>query len=200
MRTPASNYVPQTGSNRWAIVMWLAVATLSLLFVTTIIAAPMAAAAHYQAFARTIYKAFSHLCHQLPERSFFLHEHPFAVCARCTGIYAGFAAAALVYPLVKPLRQTETPARKWLFLAAAPLAIDWSIEFFGIANNTHTSRFLTGALLGATAVFFVLPGLIELTLRDWRKRDPSPKAMPLTTTGLSNGNAPSDYSAPHRRI
>jgi uncharacterized membrane protein len=180
--------------------MWLAVATLSCLFVAAIIAAPFASAGDYQALAGTIYKAFSYLCHQIPDRSFFVDEHPFAVCARCTGIYAGFAAAAFFYPLIRPLRQTETPARKWLFLAAAPLAIDWSIEFFGIANNTHTSRFLTGALLGATAVFFVLPGLIELSLREWRKRGPSPKVMPLTTAGLSSDSAPSDYSAPHRRI
>ncbi len=196
----ATHYVPQTGSNRCSIAMWAAVATLSLLFVAAIIVAPWAAAGDYQALAKTIYRTFSYLCHQIPERSFFLHEHPFAVCARCTGIYAGFAAASLAYPLVKSLRQTETPPRKWLFLAAAPLAIDWSIEFFGIANNTHTSRFLTGALLGATAVFCVLPGLIELTLRDWRKRRPASRAATLTTTGLSTESAPSDYSSPHRRI
>ncbi|HKO95902.1 MAG TPA: DUF2085 domain-containing protein [Pyrinomonadaceae bacterium] len=201
MSQSATHYVPQTGSNRAPILMWLAFATLSLLFVATIIAAPLlAAAGDSQLLARTIYKAFSHLCHQIPERSFFLNGHPFAVCARCTGIYAGFAAASLLYPVLKSLRQTETPARKWLFIAAAPLAIDWSIEFFGIANNTHTSRFVTGALLGATAVFFVLPGLIELTLRDWRKRNPTPKVGPLTSTGLSTQSAPSDYSAPHRRI
>lgn len=200
MRTPAINYVQQTVSNRAPTAMWLAVATLSFLFVAAIIAAPFAAAGEYQALARTIHKAFSYLCHQIPDRSFFVADHPLAVCARCTGIYAGFAAAAIFYPLLKSLRQTETPARKWLFLAATPLAIDWSLEFFGIAHNTHTSRFLTGALLGATAAFFVLPGLIELTLRDWRKRDPSPRVMPLTTTGLSGDRAPSDYSAPHRRI
>src|SRR5512143_415614 len=30
------------------------------------------------------------LCHQLPERSFFMHEHQTPLCARCTGMYLGF--------------------------------------------------------------------------------------------------------------
>ena len=195
----ATQYIQQTGSNRAAIATWLGVGVLSILFVAMILAAPLALAGGHQALASTIYKTFSYLCHQIPERSYFVTGHPFAVCARCTGIYAGFASASLIYPLLRSLRRTDTPARKWLFLAAIPLGVDWSIEFFGIANNTHSSRLLTGALLGATAALFVLPGLIELSLRDWRKRNP-PRRMTQLTTPLSTKNAPSDYSAPHRRI
>ena len=29
------------------------------------------------------------LCHRLPERSFFIHDHQLPLCARCTGIYIG---------------------------------------------------------------------------------------------------------------
>jgi uncharacterized membrane protein len=198
-RTKHLHYNQQTDSNLPAIVMWLAGSLLSLLFVATIVGAPLALAGGHQLTAGTIYQSFSHLCHQLPERSFFLAGYPFAVCARCTGIYAGFAAAFLSYPLIRSLRQTETPARKWLFIAAAPLAIDWSIEFFGISSNTHTSRFITGALLGAAAVFYILPGLVELCRRDWH-RDPPERLTPALTTSAPSEGAPSDYSAPHRRI
>ncbi len=199
MYASASQYVPQLGSNRRPLLMWLVVATLTLFFVGVVVGAPLALANGYETTARTIYSGLRHVCHQIPERSFFIAGHPLAVCARCTGIYGGFAAAAFVYPLFKPLRQTTAPARKWLFLAAAPLAIDWAIEFFGIWTNTHTSRFATGALLGATALFYVVPGLMDLSLREWRARKP-PGRIPVPVRSFPTQDAPSDYSAPHRRI
>jgi uncharacterized membrane protein len=199
MHASASQYVPQTGSKRRPIAMWASISILALVFFAIIAGAPIAVANGYEAAGNTIYLNLRHLCHQIPERSFFISGHPFAVCARCTGIYAGFAAAALAYPIFRSLRQTTTPERKWLFIAAAPLAIDWAVEFFGLWQNTHTSRFLTGALLGATAVFFVLPGLIELSLRKWGASKPV-RQRPVPLSSFPTRDAPSDYSAPHRRI
>jgi uncharacterized membrane protein len=198
MYAPSNEYVPQTGSNRRPIAMWLALAMLALLFMAIIVGAPLALANGYEAIGKTIYVNLHHVCHQIPERSYFIAGHQFAVCARCTGIYAGFAAASLAYPLFKSLRQTTAPARKWLFVAAAPLAIDWSVEFFGIWHNTHTSRFVTGALLGATALFYVMPGLVDLSLREWGSRKPAQTSPPVRS--FPTDGAPSDYSAPHRRI
>jgi len=43
-----------------------------------------------------VYLTGSLLCHQRPERSFFLWGSQMPVCARCTGIYAGAAFAAVV--------------------------------------------------------------------------------------------------------
>ncbi len=150
----------------------------SLMLLAAIVGAPLALAQGHIALAQTIYATFSHLCHQLDERSFFIAGHKFAVCARCTGIYVGFAVTALCYPLLRSLRQTDTPQRKWLFLAAAPLALDFSLNFLGIWENTHLSRFLTGALLGGVAVFYIMPGLIDLSLKDWRSWF-SRKQMPV---------------------
>ena len=70
--------------------------------------------------------------------------------------------AALVYPLARSLKSSDTPARLWLILAAIPLAIDFALGYFAVWPNTHLSRFSTGALLGAVAVFYVMPGLFEL--------------------------------------
>jgi uncharacterized membrane protein len=200
------SYVPQFGSNRRPLTMWFVVAAGSLLVMALIIAAPVALANGNASVAQVIYQAFGHVCHQIPERSFFIAGHPFAVCSRCTGIYAGFLAAIVAYPFVKSLRQTEAPARKWLFIAAAPLAVDFSLEVLGIWHNTHSSRLGTGALLGAVAVFFIMPGLLDLSLRKWRvKSGPSlpETASKNSTAPVFSGastSAPSDYSAPHRRI
>lgn len=208
MYAPPNQYIPQTGTNYRPLVMWLLVASGSVAVMAIIIGAPLALAAGHGSLAGTIYQSFSHVCHQLPERSFFIEGQPFAVCARCTGIYAGFAVATVLYPLTRSLRQTEAPARKWLFIAAAPLAIDFAIEFSGIWHNTHSTRVFTGALLGAVAVFYIMPGLVDLSLRRWKGETKGPgdivtsaaKAGSPAEVLSTRASAPSDYSAPHRRI
>lgn len=149
----------------WGTLIWAITATIALALVAMIVSAPLAQANGHAAFALEIYRAFSFVCHQIPERSFHLAGYKFAVCSRCTGLYSGFALATLIYPIVRSLRRTETPRIIWLFLAAAPLAIDFSLGYFSIWQNTYASRFATGALLGSVAVFYILPGLIELSLR-----------------------------------
>src|SRR6266545_1177861 len=177
MYAPPTQYIPQVGRFRRPLIVWFIVALGSLAVMSLIIGAPLTINAGYPTWGLAIYRAFSYVCHQIPERSFFIAEHQFAVCARCTGLYAGF-----------------------------PLAVDFAIGFFGIWNNTHLSRFVTGALLGAVAVFYVMPGLIDLSLRQWHsKNEPvapttANKISPAEIFSTSAATAPSDYSAPERRI
>ena len=96
MRAPPDQYIPQRVIDRRPLVMWCAVAVGAMAFVAAIVGAPLALAGGQSVLGLTIYQAFGHFCHQLPERSFFIAGHKFAVCARCTGIYAGFAAGVLV--------------------------------------------------------------------------------------------------------
>ena len=197
------NYIPQQGSLRSQFAIWLIIAVGSLLICAGIIGAPLALSSGHLFWALPIYHAFSLVCHQIPERSFFVAGHPFAVCARCFGLYAGFTLAAIAYPLVRSLKKTEAPPRKWLFIAAAPLAIDYALGVFGIWNNTHSSRFITGALLGSVAVLYVVPGLLDLGLR-LSGQKPQPARLPISAfpdvLPADSRVVPSDYSAPHRRI
>jgi uncharacterized membrane protein len=160
----AGNVVAQRASaSRLAFSIWLGITAVAFLLIGLIIAAPLAADRGSLHLASSIYHAFGYLCHQLPERSFHLAGHKFAVCSRCTGLYAGFALAALVYPLTKSLNNTDTPSRWWLVLAALPLGIDFGLGYFNIWHNTHASRFITGVLLSGVAAFFIVPGLLELS-------------------------------------
>ena len=149
---------------------WTIVSSISLAVVGLIVGAPLAQAGGHAAFAAAIYKAFSFVCHQFSDRSFHLAGHQFAVCSRCTGLYSGFAVAVLAYPLLRSLRSTESPPRLWLILAAVPLTVDFALGYFSIWQNNHLSRFSTGALLGAAAVFYIMPGLVDLTSRFGRRR------------------------------
>ena len=169
MFLPATDYVSPFKSSRRPLIIWLVVAGIALLMMLMVIGAPLAQASGHSSLAFAIYGAFGKLCHQLPERSFFIAGQKFAVCARCTGLYLGFTSLALLYPLLKSLKHTDSPPRRWLFIAAVPMAVDFFLGYFGIWDNTHLSRFLTGFLLGGVVVFFVMPGLLEIDLVAWRQ-------------------------------
>ena len=151
-----------TPASRRAIVVWAGTCLIALAILGLIISAPLAEGYGHPAFAAPIYKAFSFVCHQIPSRSFHLAGHQFGVCSRCTGLYTGFAVAALVYPLARSLQRVDTPSRLWLILATLPILIDFALGYFSIWENTHLSRFLTGALLSSVTVFYIIPGLVDL--------------------------------------
>jgi uncharacterized membrane protein len=153
-----------------SLIPYLITAALVLAFASLIVIAPVALAHGHNVSAFVIYEMFGRVCHQIPERSFYVEGHPFAVCARCTGIYFGFAAGVLLYPLVRSLRRGDAPARKWLLWASVPALLDFALGFFGVLENTHLSRFLTGALLGAVAAFYVVPGLMDLSRMSFRRK------------------------------
>jgi uncharacterized membrane protein len=168
MPQPATEYVRQLTPSHRAVIAWLCVSAGALVFMSLILAAPLAAAEHHETLAATIYHSFGLLCHQIPERSFFIAGNKLAVCSRCTGIYLGFTITVLLYPLLKSLRRTDLPPRKWLIAAAIPLVVDFSLTIFGIWENTHSTRFATGVLIGSVGVFYVMPGIVDFSLRNWR--------------------------------
>ncbi|HWS55210.1 MAG TPA: DUF2085 domain-containing protein [Pyrinomonadaceae bacterium] len=164
MPSPITDYVPQvagTGSRRaWAV--WGAGAGLAALFVGVVLLAPAARAAGWVLLSEVLYGSFRLACHQMPERAFAVAGHPLAVCARCSGLYAGALAGFLVYPLARAVARTDAPRRGWLLWAAAPTSVDFALGVLGLWENTHWSRFLTALPLGATAAFYIVPGLVEL--------------------------------------
>lgn len=198
MRPPVAQYMPQVVSTRRPLVFWLVSAVTVLFLFSLIVIAPLTSVSGQSELASGIYRAFGTLCHQLPERSYFISGHKLAVCSRCTGLYAGFTLTLLLYPLIRSLRTTVTPPRNWLLLAAVPLLIDFSLTFFGVWENTQTSRLLTGLLLGSVTVFYVVPGIVEVSLRGLRKA--SMKETFTLASPEAIASAPSDYSAPERRI
>jgi uncharacterized membrane protein len=194
-----SGYVPQVVPVRRPLTFWAVSAATVGGLVALVAVAPLAAAGGHGELAQAIYRAFGMLCHQLPERSYFIGGHKLAVCSRCTGLYAGFAFTLLLYPLIRSLRTVTTPPRRVLLLAVLPMALDFSLTFFGLWENTHTSRLLTGTLLGSVAVFYVVPGLIDLSVRTSERSKPQPATFTLSSPERI-ASAPSDYSAPERRI
>ena len=164
-----SHYVPQHDGRGRGLAAWGGVVAVAFGLLALIVFVPLAQARGYVTLSDTVHRAFGVVCHQMPERSFDMAGHPLAVCARCFGIYMGFAGGALVYPLARSLKRIDTPARAWLLAALVPTAVDFALDFFGIRENTHLSRFSTGALLGAVSVLYVIPGLVDVSRTGWRQ-------------------------------
>ncbi len=87
---------------------------------------------------------------------------PLAVCSRCFGVYFGLLAGLLIYPVWRRMEDVEPLPRIWLILSLIPISIDWSLTVFGIWENTHLSRFITGLVLGAACATYIVPALVEI--------------------------------------
>jgi uncharacterized membrane protein len=148
-------------------IIYAALLLISLAWIGLIFAAPLLMAERHLFASAFIYRGFSAVCHQIPERSFHLLGFPLGVCSRCTAIYIGFVAGLLLYPLVRHLKEERFPPRWILIAAAIPMLIDFGGELIGLFANTFLSRSLTGALFGAVAAFYIQPGLFS-ALNDWR--------------------------------
>ncbi len=159
------NYIPQNSivkMRRQAFGVWSIFGVVIFIWIFSIVFAPIAEAYGLAQISIPIYRFFSFICHQFADRSFHADGHSFAVCARCFGIYAGLFFGFLLYPLLRGIEETEPFPRLWLFLAMIPMGVDWSLGFFEIWENTHWSRFTTGAILGIVCGLFIVPALVEL--------------------------------------
>jgi uncharacterized membrane protein len=165
MTEPAENYIPQAMAvrmRRHAFWAWGVFSLLVLGWVFLILLPPAALAQGYGSVASPVYKFFSFICHQKPERSFYLAGRQFGVCSRCFGVYFGLFAGFAVYPLCRRVEDIEPLPRIWLFLAMAPIGIDWALGVFGIWDNTHLSRFITGLILGFACATYIIPAIVEI--------------------------------------
>ena len=78
------------------------------------------------------------ICHQKPERSFFIRGHQFPVCARCTGISIGFAAAVIC--LWAGIRCPFSLSAVFVLL----MFVDWLLQFLHVKESNNIRRLVTG--------------------------------------------------------
>ena len=164
MSEPAENYVSQDNAGFFraqAVKVWALTAVVVLLWVAVIVLAPV----HVRTAGprRRLFTRFSAIfAIKCPSARFIL-----------TGIRLRFALAVLacisgsspVWPHIRfggGSTRVEPLPRIWLFLSMVPMAVDWSLGVFGIWENTHLSRFITGLILGAACATFIVPALVEI--------------------------------------
>lgn len=169
------------------------------------ILAPVLMLAGWTGPAKAIYLLYRPACHQRPERSFFLGGphiaysgdelaaagidvdplarangsaavgFKIAVCERDTALYGSVFVSGLIYGVFrKRLRRLRLPLWACL-LFLAPLAVDGSLQLFGLYESTWPLRALTGVLFGLGPVLYAYP-LIDESLVDMGPPRPVPLA------------------------
>src|SRR5262249_31790615 len=95
------------------------------------------------------------ICHQRPERSFFLWSHQMPVCARCTGIYLGAALTVLLTPVtrwlpgVRRLQPSVSRSPKgFALLAGAPAVAEPVYALTTGVAPSNSIRAASGLCLG----------------------------------------------------
>jgi uncharacterized membrane protein len=104
-----------------------------------------------------IYAAGGLICHQRPERSFFLDGHQFPVCARCTGLYLSAAIGIAGWLSLKMARRwTSFPfdprlAKRMVLISAIPTAVSFMTGVLGMWDGSNVTRAMLAIPFGASA-------------------------------------------------
>ena len=126
----------------------------ALLWLGVLIAAPLIAARVGTSPALgAVYSAAGLICHQRPARSFSIAGRQLPVCARCFGLYAAGAVAAVAAHFWADgrIRGGTRAVQFALALAAAPTASTVLLEWAGLAVPSNAGRAAAAVPLGAAA-------------------------------------------------
>jgi uncharacterized membrane protein len=141
-------------------ILYLYILMATITWCALLILAPVLRHLHHQEYSFFIYAFFSKICHQLPERSFYILGEKFAVCERCTAIYFGFLSGVLVYPRFMKKFANSIPSKMYVLIPFLFLIADYIFGYFGFLQNTYTIIF-TGSVFGIFISYFIVHSLIE---------------------------------------
>jgi len=110
---------------------------------------------HPAGWTTLVYAAASRICHQRPDRSFRTAGVQWPVCSRCSGLYLGAAAAALMM-----MAGARSPRRDRLLtmvvVASVPTAVTWVTEWLGHVPVADLVRTAAALPLGAAIAVAIL--------------------------------------------
>lgn len=89
-------------------------------------------------------------CHRRPDRSFSWRGRQFPVCARCTGIAAGYVSVIVFAAFGVPAHAVALG-----LLLNLPAALDGGTQALGWRRSNNALRLVTGILCGAGQVMVV---------------------------------------------
>ena len=132
-------------------VLALSFAALAVVLLGGALLVPLAGHAHIEDAGRALYRL---TCHGRPERSIPVGDATMAICARCTGIWAGMALGALSF--AAGLGTRPRIGGRTMFLVALPLIVDGVTQAMGLRESTNLLRLLTGTPVGMVGILWAL--------------------------------------------
>ncbi len=97
---------------------------------------------------------FDYLCHRIPERSFFIGNHQFPVCSRCTGYYISLFTY-LIFSFFYFIPYSTSSFLIGILLNV-PAGIDGLSQYLGYRESNNILRLITGLLGGLGLAIFLL--------------------------------------------
>lgn len=160
---------------QWSTRHWLLlVNTGALVYAGLPWLSPLATATGHPLLGQLLFRLYTPLCHQLPERSFFCFGHQVAFCHRCAAMYTAIVLAGLVFGLAR--RHVRPASLKIAGLLLLPMLLDggshliddllslgWRGGGDAIGTPNFWLRMATGALVGV-ATFVALYPRVERDL------------------------------------
>ena len=162
---------------RWMLRHWLLFANaLVLLYSSLPWLSPLARAIGHERLGELLFLIYTPLCHQRPERSFYLFGYQVAYCHRCTAMYTSLLVAGLLFV---PLRRRIKPSPLWVGgLLLLPMLLDGGTHLIddllglglrdggdAIGTLNFWLRMITGLLFAVAILIAVYPRL-ERDLRN----------------------------------
>jgi uncharacterized membrane protein len=137
---------------------------------------PLAKASGHPLIGELLFRIYTPLCHQLPERSFFVCGHQVGFCHRCVALYSSIVVASLLFGLLR--RRMHPISLKIGGLLLLPILIDGlshmaddlsGLGFRGGGDAIGTLNFwlrmITSALVGVVVLLAIYPR-VERDLRN----------------------------------
>ena len=140
----------------------LILAVILILWLGGIIIAPVFASSgiYWQRrIARLLYFLYQPVCHQFPNRSFFIHSYPFTVCVRCFAVYLCGLVLAVYYLFRHSIKMLKLSS--YAIIAIFPL-LDFILEKLNLYHNLIFLRFITGGMLGFILFHLLIVGISEV--------------------------------------
>jgi uncharacterized membrane protein len=154
---------------RWGLHHWLLLVNAgAILYAGLPWLSPLAKASGHPLIGEWLFRIYTPLCHQLPERSFFVCGHQVGFCHRCVALYSSVVVAGLLFGLLR--RRIRPISLKLGGLLLLPILIDGlthmaddltGLGFRGGGDAIGTLNFwlrmITGALVGLVVLLAIYP-------------------------------------------
>jgi len=113
------------------------------------------------------YSIMKKICHQRPERSFFIKGKKLPLCSRCLGIYVSFLIGVFFILFLKSYFLEITWMRLLVIflIGFIPISIDGFTQLFGWRKSNNILRFITGIIFGFSMswiLIYLIRKLIEI--------------------------------------
>jgi len=149
---------------------WLGItATILALYAGLPWLSPLLRSWGYEALGVRIFEMYARLCHQFPERSFFVGDYQVCYCHRCTALYTSLLFMTLLYALIRWQRPIS---RRVLVLLTLPIVIDgtwhllddalpWTLRSVdsSVGSLNFWIRMATGMLVAIGGIAWAYPRL-----------------------------------------